>query len=233
MNEPIVEVVSRGIRTPRSAAVAGIAFGALLGTAYVLIRTSIPVDAAQDASWMRSKRTAVTVALALIPFGGIAFLWFIGVVRDHIGGREDRFFSTVFFGSGLLFLAMTFAASAVGGGMLATYAVQPTGMVTSGLYSFSRDTMFRITNIYAVRMAGVFMISLSTLWRRTGAMPRPLTLATYVLALVLLVSISFSLWVVMVFPGWVFAVSLYILDPERPDAGDGARRCGLGWAATS
>jgi hypothetical protein len=211
MNDAGTEVVRPGLRTPRSGAVAGIVFGIVLGTAYVLLRTSIPVDDGQDASWMTTRRTAISVALALIPIGGIAFLWFIGVVRDHIGTREDRFVSSVFFGSGLLFLAMTFASAAIAGGMLATYAVQPAGMVTSGLYSFSRDTMFRITNIYAVRMAGVFMISLGTLWRRTGAMPRPLTMVTYALALVLLVSISFSLWVVMIFPGWVVAVSLYIL----------------------
>ncbi len=211
MADSIAEVVSRGIRTPRSAAVAGIAFGLLLGSAYTLIRISIPADSSADDSWLATRHTAVSVALVLVPFGGIAFLWFIGVVRDHIGAREDRFFSTVFFGSGLLFLAMAFTAAAMAGGMLAAYRVAPEGMATSGLYSFGRDTMFRITNIYAIRMAGVFMISLSTLWRRTGAVPRVLALFTYALALVLLVSISFSLWVVLVFPAWVVAVSIYIL----------------------
>ena len=43
-----------------------------------------------------------------MPFAGIAFLWFIGVVRDQLGEVEDRLFSTVFLGSGLLFLAMLF-----------------------------------------------------------------------------------------------------------------------------
>ena len=215
MTDSIADVVSRGIRTPRSAAAAGIAFGILLGTAYTLIRISIPDDSNVDDTWLSTRRTTITIALALVPFGGIAFLWFIAVVRDHIGAREDRFFSTVFFGSGLLFLAMTFAASALAGGMLASYQVAPDGMVSSGLYSFGRDTMFRITNIYAIRMAGVFMISLGTLWRRTGAMPRVLTLVTYALALVLLVSISFNLWVVLVFPAWVVAVSVYILVLSR------------------
>lgn len=32
---------------------------------------------------------------------GIAFLWFIGVIRDRSGAHEDRFFATVFLGSGL------------------------------------------------------------------------------------------------------------------------------------
>ena len=44
---------------------------------------------------------------------GIAFLWFIGVLRDRLGAQEDQFFATVFFGSGLLFLAMLFTAAAI------------------------------------------------------------------------------------------------------------------------
>ena len=56
-----------------------------------------------------------------MPFAGIAFLWFIGVVRDRLGRLEDQFFSTVFFGSGLLFLAMVFVSMAIAGGMVAGY----------------------------------------------------------------------------------------------------------------
>ena len=55
----------------------------------------------------------MVLALNLVPFAGIAFLWFIGVVRDRLGMYEDRFFATIFFGSGILFLAMFFAAATV------------------------------------------------------------------------------------------------------------------------
>ena len=60
-------------------------------------------------------------------------------------------------------------------------------------------------------MAGVFMLSLGTIWVRTQLMPRPLILLTYGVALVMLLSISLSLWMTLIFPGWVFAVSVYIL----------------------
>jgi len=199
------------LRTPRSAAVAGIIFALLQGTSYVLVRLSIPADPAAAGDWLESRRSTVTLALALVPFAGIAFLWFIGVVRDRIGDLEDRFFSSVFFGSGLLFLAMTFVAAALAGGMLSTYADQSVQMVESGLYRFSRDTMYRVANVYAIRMAAVFMISLGTIWVRTRTMPRPLIVATYAAALVLMISISFSLWVSLLFPGWVLAISVYIL----------------------
>ena len=48
----------------------------------------------------------------MAPFAGIAFLWFIGVLRNRVGALEDQFFSTVFLGSGLLFVASLFASAA-------------------------------------------------------------------------------------------------------------------------
>src|SRR6516162_11893576 len=108
-------VTGSGLRTPRAAAIAGILFALLLGLAFVLIFISQPADPATPGAWLSdpSRRDAVAVALNLVPFAGIAFLWFIGVVRDRIGQQEDRFFATVFLGSGLLFVALLFVASAV------------------------------------------------------------------------------------------------------------------------
>jgi hypothetical protein len=60
-------------------------------------------------------------------------------------------------------------------------------------------------------MAGVFMISLATIWLRTGLMHRGWAFLTYILALVLLLSIDYSFWVTLIFPGWVLVVSVYIL----------------------
>ena len=71
--------------------------------------------------------------------------------------------------------------------------------------------IYTITNVYAIRMAGVFMLSLGTIWVRTRAMPRVLVVVTYLLAIVLLLVINLSLWVIMIFPLWVLAVSIYIL----------------------
>jgi hypothetical protein len=109
------------LRTPRAAAVAGIVFSVLLAAAFVLLRLSVPADPRVAGTWLTDpgRRTAVAIALNLVPFAGVAFLWFIGVLRDRIGEREDRFFATVFLGSGLLFVAMLFVAAAVAGGLFA------------------------------------------------------------------------------------------------------------------
>ena len=99
--------MGRALRTPRAAAFAGIAFSVLFTVALVLVRAAVPADPSDAGRWLTdgSRREAVLLALGLVPFAGIAFLWFVGVLRDRVGEAEDRFFATVFLGSGLLFVA--------------------------------------------------------------------------------------------------------------------------------
>jgi hypothetical protein len=211
MSDNASTLTNRRLTTPRAAAMAGILFALLLIAAYILIRISIPANPADGGAWLEERGSTVALALSLVPIAGIAFLWFIGVIRDRMGQLEDKFFSSVFFGSGLLFLAMTFVAAALAGGLLTSYAIIPTELIDSGLYTFIRTVMYRISNIYAIRMAGVFMISLATISVRTRIMHRGLAFLTYGLALVLLFSIGYSLWVTLIFPAWVLIISVYIL----------------------
>ena len=208
-----VNVAREAIRTPRAAAVAGIVFTVLFTISMVLMRLAIPeeLSGSNTASWLQGNTTTLTLALTLVPFSGIAFLWFMGVVRDRLGKLEDQFFSTVFFGSGLLFLAMMFATAAIAGGILASYAIEPNTLAKSGVLIFGRAVMYTIMKVYAVRMAGVFMVALATLWMRTGVMPRVYVFLSYALALVLLVSSNITAWLMLVFPAWVFVVSIFIL----------------------
>jgi hypothetical protein len=110
---------------------------------------------------------------------------------------------------------MSFTAAAIAGGLQDTYASHPTEMVDSGLYLFARETLWRLSNIFAVKMSAVFMLSLGTIWLRTRAMPRFFAVITYSMAVVMLFSISLNLWATMLFPIWVFLVSLRILKVNR------------------
>ncbi|MDG6256672.1 MAG: hypothetical protein QCH35_03640 [Methanomicrobiaceae archaeon] len=203
--------LKRSIKPPRSAAVAGILFAVLYGSALVLMVLSIPPYTIADYEWVQTHARMVDFALILVPFAGIAFLWFIGVIRDQLGDAEDRFFSTIFFGGGLLFLALTFVAAALVGGLLSSYAIISSTLIESGVFLYSRSVFYQLLNLYTIRMAGVFMISLATIWLRTGMMHRAWVIVTYALALVLLLSIGFSLWVLLIFPAWVLAVSVHLL----------------------
>lgn len=220
---------SQALRTPRAAAVAGIAFAVLFGASIGLMRVAIPeaLSGEDAAAWLQNGAGTVRLALMLVPFAGIAFLWFMGVVRNRLGQLEDQFFSTVFYGSGLLFLAMIFCSAALAGGLVGGYALDPGAMAESGVVTFGRTVIYTITNVYAIRMAGVFMLSLGTIWLRTRVMPRVFVWLTYLLAVVLLGAINVSLWVIMVFPAWVFAISLYILvESLRGKTGQAAAAIG-------
>jgi hypothetical protein len=199
------------LRTPRAAAVAGIIFSVLLIAALTLLRLATPGSPAVAGTWLTDsgRRSAVAVGLNLVPFAGIAFLWFIGVLRDRIGEREDRFFATVFLGSGLLFVGMLFVAAAAGGGLVAS--VTPSALPGPDTLALGRNVATGLLNVYAMRMAAVFTLTTVNIARRTQIVSRWLTVAGLVCALVLLVGIGITPWVELLFPLWIMALSLDIL----------------------
>jgi hypothetical protein len=200
------------LRSPRAAAVAGIAFALLSITSDVLIRLSIPEDLLAPADYLPAEVHEISLAMTLVPFAGIAFLWFMGVVRDRMGNQEDQFFSTLFFGSGFLYLGTTFVAAALTGGALVLYASDPDLSVAGiGTYALALIVANRLNSVFAMRMAAMFMFVLGTIWLRTGVMPRWLALVTYILAALLFLSMNSTAWVLLVFPAWVFVVSVAIL----------------------
>lgn len=211
MNHSDISNIRRSLNTPQAAAFAGILFAILYGTSLILINISIPPESAVDGKWLESNGNTIGLALNLIPYAGIAFLWFIGVIRDRMGELEDKLFATVFLGSGLLFLALTFVGAVVAGALISSYSLLTTTIISGGFLTYSRAMTYQVFSIYANRMAGVFMMSLGTIWLRTGLMQRKWAYLTYILAFILLLTIGYSLWVLLIFPGWVFLVSVYIL----------------------
>ena len=152
------------LTTPRSAAIAGIIFSLLLSLAMVMIWLSIPTDPEPNGPWIAdlTKRGWVELALNLLPFAGIAFLWFIGVIRDRIGRHEDRFFATVLLGSGLLFVAMLFVTGAVAAGLTQEASTVVAARSTSETWRIDGRITGLLLNIYAMKMAAVFMIAVAT-----------------------------------------------------------------------
>jgi hypothetical protein len=212
----------KALRTPRAAGIAGVVFSILITASYVVVRLSIPPTPAEAGGWLTnaSERNAVIFGLNLIPFAGIAFLWFIGVVRDRIGQSEDRFFASVFLGSGLLFVAMLFVSAAVAGGLLASYGVARASAVAPDAWRLGRTITFVLLTTFAMRMAAVFMIATATISLRLAVMPRWISLLGYLGALVLLVAVGALPFVELIFPAWVFIVSLYVLLASRPAEGN-------------
>jgi hypothetical protein len=213
--EPIAQPgpVARAMRTPRAAALAGIAFSVLFAVALALVRSAVPADPGDAEEWLSdgSRRDAVKLGLALVPFAGIAFLWFVGVVRDRVGEAEDRFFATAFLGSGLLFVAMLFTASAVAGGLIVAAEKHADTILASDAWEFGRETTYELMVVYATRMAAVFTLAISTILLRTRLAPRWLVASGYAIAVVLLLTAGSFAWVKLLFPAWVMALSLHVL----------------------
>jgi hypothetical protein len=212
------------LKTPKAAAIAGMLFSVLTVAAFWLLWISVPADPQEPGSWLSANSNTVALGLNLVPFAGIAFLWFVGVLRDRLGQLEDRFFATVFFGSGLLFLATLFTAAAIVGAILIAFAARPEELINSATFNFARAAAYSIVNIYMIKMAGVFMISTSTVAIYTGLAPRWLAILGYVLSLLLLFGSYYFRWSFIVFPLWVFMLSASILvdnlrRPPPTDAG--------------
>jgi len=134
-------------RTPRAAAIAGILFGIIFSCCIVLVRLAMPPNFADFNAWTDSNRSLILLSTGLMPLAGLAFLWFVGVVRDRLGIYEDQFFGAVFQGSGLLFLAMTFCASAIGAGMLAAYRIGGDQIMTINIYLVGRAISSQISPV--------------------------------------------------------------------------------------
>jgi hypothetical protein len=205
-----IKVESRAT-TPVAGAIAGILFAVLFGASIVIISSTMTDIADESGAWLEQDVGMFKLALSLLPFAGLFFLWFIAVARERLGRFEDQFFATVFLGSGLLFLALMFAAAASAGAIVATFNSDPSSFADSTTYLYARQTVAQIIGVYALRMAAVFLISQATLWLRTGVMPRWMALLTFPIALVLLFVVTEVTWIMLVFPGWVLLVSIYIL----------------------
>jgi hypothetical protein len=204
-------VTSAHLTTPRAAAVAGIVFSLLFIASMILIWISVPADPQEAGAWLPRHWRTVNLALALLPFAGIAFLWFIGVLRDRIGHYEDRFFATVFLGSGLLFLAMLFTGSAMSAGIIMTYGAEPGKLLDSGIYLFGRTVTHQIIHGYMMKMAAVFMISTCMVSLQVTIFPRWMGVLGFLLAALMLLSLGYLHWVPLVFPLWVLLISVHIL----------------------
>lgn len=213
--EPIAEPVAlgRAITTPKAAAIAGILFAAIFSIALVLLRTTVPADPADAGQWLTdsSRREAVLTALSLVAGAGIVFLWEVGVLRDHFGASEDRFLATVFLGAAVLFVGMMFVAAAMSAGLIVAAEDHADQLVSSGAWTFVRQTIYQLMIEFGMRMAGVFTLITTMILFRARLAPRWLLVLGFVTAFVLMVLVSVIAWAELAFPVWMLALSAFVL----------------------
>lgn len=203
--------VLQAIRRPESAAVAGIVFAIILSYTLALLHTASPETPTEFDDWVTDDagRSAISLALTLLPFAGIAFLWFIAVVRTHLGARDDRFFETVFLGSGLIFVAALFTSGAA---LSAVVRLDTTGEPpTPDTVAYAWALASSILGIFGAKMAAVFCFAAATAGVRAGSLPRWLGVLGYLTGLTLLVIPPLPSVFQFLFPLWVLLISLLVL----------------------
>jgi hypothetical protein len=219
MTESSVEDRASGMppSPPKTVAISGVVFSLLFLVSMALIRIATPADPGDPGTWLADSKSLdwVRLAIQLIPFAGIAFFWFMATLRNQIGLREDRFFSTVFLGSGFAFVGLLFVAGSLTKGLLDTFAA---GLPErSETYRVGRSMVHALMMTYGIKMAGVFMFSTSTIGLRTGAFAPWVSYSGFAIGLVLLVVISGFAWSVLLIPFWVLLISVYILSAGSRD----------------
>ena len=178
----------------------------------ILLRTGAIVDPAEiGPEWLQAGSAAASVVLVLVPFAGIAFLWFTGVMRDLLGDLEDKFFATVFLGSGIILVVMMYVWAAAYGAIFGTYQAVGDTLADFDIFVYATSFTNQIISNYFLRMAGVYMLSTASLWTRTSAVPRWLSIITFIVALSFLLFAGVLRWARFIFPAWVLLVSVYIL----------------------
>ena len=114
-----------------------------------------------------------------------------------------------------IFTILIFVWAATIGAIFGSFAAAADTLVDKDAFIFGFAFMNEIVSNYALRMVGVYMMSIGTLWTRTGVMTRWLTIITYIVALGFLFFAGSMRGVRFIFPAWVFLVSVYILITNR------------------
>lgn len=179
------------------------------------------VDTAdRDLSWYadQGNRSTVEFGLSLGVLGMVSLLWFIAVIRRRLAEREDKFYATVFLGSGIVFAILATTA--------AVCAAAPTLIVRFGgaeslddsTVALAHGLWFGLWGIAASRFAGVFMMVTSALALRFGALPVWLGRLGQVLGLLLIITGAFAGPLDFLFSAWLALVSITLLFSRRNES---------------
>jgi hypothetical protein len=204
------------VRLARLTALSGILFSALFVLSVVFIYTTPRLtasDAEITAFYTSGSTILVTVGLYLIPFAGIIFMWHAHATRLLIRSSTPVP-SAIPYGlqlvSGVLFVVLLFAGMASAGSVALlkdlTSAPLPSADFIRGVLAVGYGMVF----VYAIRGAGMYALTTTTLLRQTKIMPTWLGVVSYLLAIFLLVSTTLHPVVVLLLPTWVVIIALVV-----------------------
>ncbi len=202
------------LRSFESAAIAGVAYAVLTIAALFLLRLPADLTLSDEALeiWFKDagNRATLTFGLTLVSIAAVAFLWFVAVIRRRIGDREDRFFATVFLGSGILYAATYLSGAVALAAPALAYSAIGSATVDEASATLAIGTATGLLLVVGPRMQAVFMLTTSTLILRSKVLPNWLAYSGYAVgALLFLLPLVFEP-VGIAFPVWVLIASVTI-----------------------
>jgi hypothetical protein len=207
-----------------SAVMAGL-FVALFISALLLLHRS-PGLGVPDADYAQfyangGSRILLTVGTVLVPFAGIAFLWHVTTIRLLIRERTpvpSAIPDGLHILSGIIFVVLLFSGTGAAGAMALLMDLTNAGLPSVAVARALAGLGYGIFFIFAIRGAGMYAITTTTLLMKARLLPRWVAVVGYLLAAVLLVSTTFNPVIVLVFPAWMVLVSVVVLiEARRPD----------------
>ncbi|HEY7030398.1 MAG TPA: hypothetical protein VH482_03675 [Thermomicrobiales bacterium] len=212
-------------RSLRRAATMTAGFGIAYSVLFLLaawLMSSVPGARASDqeiADFYNSgdKRRVILVGLYLMPFAGIAFIWFIVALRMWISfsvRRENALLSNIQLVSGIIFVTLFFASAAANSVLAASmeFSDAPVDPVVAREFpQFGNSLLF----VFGMRMGAMFVFTTSNIGRAAGTLPRWFTYLGFAVGLFMLLSASFQPWFVLVFPIWLLILSGFLLYRAR------------------
>lgn len=195
----------------------------LLIVAYVLLAPA-PNPNSDDAAYAQyygssSSHTAIVIAgFYILPFAGIAFMWFIIALRIWIrrasDGLRDEFYSTGQLVSGVVYLTLLLVAAASISVLALDVKTDDAGLSPEVARQFT-EMGWTLAVVFAMRMAAVFVVTTAMLGRRHGFLPKWFTIASYLIGAILLVGPALSQLLMLVMPVWMLVLGVLLLVRSR------------------
>jgi len=222
---PVRSAEDRG-RSLRHAAtilgIVGVVFSVLFIVSVVVLQ-QIPGPTATDAEIQAfygsgGASLPLFVGLYVMPFAGIAFIWFIVAVRMWVAAGAVRqptiLQSNLQLVSGIAFVILAFIASA------ASTVVAGASQLEGSIVDVNAARQFPIfgravTLFFAVKMAAMYVFTTSMIGRGPGALANWFVVAGFIIGLFLLLSPVFSSSLVLAFPIWVLVLCWFIVRGAR------------------
>ncbi len=156
----------------------------------------------------------VTSGLYLVPFAGIAFLWFMAAIRTLAPGTAEHVVADPAVPPASVRRAVRRDAvrrTALVGAVALLTQFSDNPVPSPDIARTMTSAGYGMVFVFGVRAAGMFLLTTTTMARSAGLMSTPLAIISYVAGVFLLVSTTFHPAVLLVFPGWVLLVSVLAL----------------------